>query len=77
MNLPHVVIPVRPGRDLALLVEVAALNQRLQKMGFHASRDLNQVLIEEMKKKTGHVANSAKIHPLATQKALRSSSGGA
>jgi len=75
VDLPHVVIPVRPGRDLALLVEVAALNQRLQKMGFHAGRDLNQVLIEEMRKKAGNLTRSAKIHPLPAQKALKSSGG--
>lgn len=51
IDLPHVVIPVRPGRDLALLVEVAALNHRLKKMGVHASRSLNEELIGEMKKK--------------------------
>lgn len=50
IDLPHVLIPVRPGRDLSLLVEVAALNQRLRKMGIHASRDLNQELIEQMKR---------------------------
>ncbi|MBI1883889.1 MAG: HPr(Ser) kinase/phosphatase [Chlamydiae bacterium] len=54
VDLPHVLVPVRPGRDLALLVEVAALNQRLRKMGYHASRDLNQELIEQMRKKTVH-----------------------
>ncbi len=49
VNLPYVLIPVRPGRDLALLVEVAALNHRLRKMGHHASRDLNEELIRGMK----------------------------
>jgi HPr kinase/phosphorylase len=52
IDLPHVTIPVRPGRDLALLVEVAALNHRLKKMGVHASRSLNEELIGEMKRKS-------------------------
>lgn len=52
VNLPHVLIPVRPGRDLALLVEVSALNQRLRRMGHHASRDLNEELIRGMKNKS-------------------------
>ncbi len=52
VNLPYVLIPVRPGRDLALLVEVAALNHRLRKMGHHASRDLNEELIRGMKTKS-------------------------
>ena len=50
VDLPHIILPVRPGRDLVLLIEVAALNHRLKKMGIHASRDLNQELILEMRR---------------------------
>lgn len=49
-KLPHIVIPVRPGRDIVLLLEAAALNQRLKKMGRHAARTLDRGLIEVMKK---------------------------
>lgn len=51
-DLPHLVIPVRPGRDLALIVEVAALNYRLKSMGYHSARELNKRLIEYMKKES-------------------------
>ena len=50
INLPRIVIPVRPGRDIALLIETAALNHRLKKMGYHAARDLNRDLIKLMRK---------------------------
>jgi HPr kinase/phosphorylase len=50
IQIPHVVIPVRPGRDIALLVETASLNQRLKWMGFHAAQDLNKKLLQEIKK---------------------------
>lgn len=50
INLPLIIIPVRPGRDIALLIETAALNFRLKKMGYHAARDLNQELIDMMRK---------------------------
>lgn len=37
-------IPVRPGRDLALILEVAARNHLLKKMGFYAARELHRNL---------------------------------
>lgn len=49
-RLPHIVVPVRPGRDIVLLLEAAALNQRLKKMGRHAVRELDKDLIKVMKK---------------------------
>lgn len=54
IDIPYVVIPVRPGRDVALLIEVACLNQRLKWLGFHSARDLNKQLIDLMKKKKIH-----------------------
>ena len=50
VKLPQIIIPVRPGRDIALLIETAALNYRLKKMGYHAARDLNRDLIRSMRK---------------------------
>ncbi|MCZ6676186.1 MAG: HPr(Ser) kinase/phosphatase [Candidatus Poribacteria bacterium] len=47
-DIPHVLIPVRPGRNIANLIEVAAMNLWGQKLGFHAAKDLDQVLIEKM-----------------------------
>jgi HPr kinase/phosphorylase len=49
-SLAHIVIPVRPGRDIVLLVEAAALNQRLKKMGKHPVRMLDRELIKVMKR---------------------------
>ena len=42
VKLPLVRIPVRPGRNIAIIIEVAALNQRLKEMGVHMARDLNE-----------------------------------
>lgn len=49
IDVPYVVIPVRPGRDIAMLIEVACLNQRLKWLGYHPARDLNERLIGLMK----------------------------
>ncbi|MEO6846724.1 MAG: HPr(Ser) kinase/phosphatase [Chthoniobacterales bacterium] len=51
IQVPHVVLPVRTGRDIARLVEVAALDQKLKSMGHNSAREFNQRLIEFMRKK--------------------------
>jgi HPr kinase/phosphorylase len=49
ISLPHVIIPVLPGRDLARLIEVAALDQKLKSLGHNAAREFNERLIERMR----------------------------
>lgn len=44
VTLPKITIPVRPGRNLAIIVEVAAMNFRLKSSGYHAAQVLNQRL---------------------------------
>jgi HPr kinase/phosphorylase len=48
--IPHVTIPVRMGRDLAQLVEVAALDQKLKSMGQNSALEFNQRLLKAMSK---------------------------
>ena len=38
ISVPSLVIPVRPGRNLAIVVEVAAMNNRQKKMGYNAAK---------------------------------------
>ena len=52
--IPHVTIPVRTGRDLARLVEVAALDQKLKSMGQNSAVEFNQRLLNLMQKKKEH-----------------------
>ncbi|HUB87451.1 MAG TPA: HPr(Ser) kinase/phosphatase, partial [Verrucomicrobiae bacterium] len=47
-EIPHIVIPVRPGRDLARLIEVAAYQTKLKLSGQNAARELNDRLIAHM-----------------------------
>ncbi|MCB4755991.1 MAG: HPr(Ser) kinase/phosphatase [Elusimicrobia bacterium] len=49
VQLPEVRLPLRPGRNVAVLLEVAALNERLKQEGVFSARELNQKLIEKMK----------------------------
>jgi HPr kinase/phosphorylase len=48
VDIPHMVIPVRPGRDLARLIEVAAFQTKLKMSGQNAAAELNQRLIAQM-----------------------------
>ncbi len=48
VDIPHITIPVRPGRDLARLIEVAAFNMKLKNSGFNAAQQLNERLIAKM-----------------------------
>jgi len=48
VDIPHVTIPVRPGRDIARLIEVAAFQTKLRKSGYNAAADLNKRLIAQM-----------------------------
>ena len=49
--IPHITIPVRMGRDLARLVEVAALDQKLKSSGQNSAVEFNQRLLKTMQKK--------------------------
>lgn len=48
--VPHITIPVRVGRDLARLVEVAALDQKLKSMGQNSAVEFNRKLLNQMQK---------------------------
>ena len=51
LNIPLIEIPVRPGRDMALLVEVAAMVRALKIMGHDSAYEFNQKLIKLMENK--------------------------
>jgi HPr kinase/phosphorylase len=47
-KVPEIILPVGPGRNLAVLVEIASLNQRLKNKGHYTAQELNQRLIQIM-----------------------------
>ncbi len=51
VNVPAVTIPVKPGRNLAVILEVAAMNNRQKKMGYNAAHELLGRLGMEMQSK--------------------------
>src|SRR2546430_7730547 len=51
LQVPHVTIPVRPGRDMARLIEVAAMDQKLKGLGQNTAVDFNTKLISLMEQR--------------------------
>ncbi len=51
VNLPYHVLPVKPGRDVVLLIETIVLNHRLKEMGYNSAKDFNVKLLETITKK--------------------------
>ncbi|MDQ6655439.1 MAG: HPr(Ser) kinase/phosphatase [Verrucomicrobiota bacterium] len=51
LRVPHILIPVRPGRDSARLVEVAAMDQKLKSLGRNSAVEFNDKLLNLMETK--------------------------
>lgn len=45
--VPSLTIPVKPGRNLAVIIEVAAMNDRQKKMGFNAAKELQERMLKQ------------------------------
>ncbi|MTI47323.1 HPr(Ser) kinase/phosphatase [Sporosalibacterium faouarense] len=50
VDIPKYVIPVKPGRNLAMIIEVAARNNREKQMGYNAAQELSNKVLMEMEK---------------------------
>lgn len=48
LRIPSLTIPVRPGRNLAVIIEVAAMNHRHKSMGYNAAKELNERMMKSM-----------------------------
>ena len=48
IDVPSLDIPVKPGRNLAVIIEVAAMNNRHKKMGHNAGKELSEKIYDSM-----------------------------
>lgn len=46
IKIPYHILPVKPGRDVVLLLETIALNHRLKAMGYNSAKEFNSKLLE-------------------------------
>jgi len=47
IEVPALTIPVHPGRNLAIILEIAAMNNRQKKMGYNTAEEFNKRLMEQ------------------------------
>lgn len=52
LKVPSLTIPVRPGRNLAIIIEVAAMNNRQKTMGYNAAQAFTQKISDNLQKKS-------------------------
>jgi len=50
IQIPHITIPVGPGRDIARMIEVAAMDQKLKGLGQNSAAEFNTKLLTLMEK---------------------------
>ena len=48
IRIPTTTIPVRPGRNLAIIIEIAAMNNRQKRMGYNTAEEFNKKLMGNM-----------------------------
>ena len=46
VNVPYLEIPVKPGRNVPIIIETAAMNERLKKMGYYSAKEFNQSVLK-------------------------------
>jgi HPr kinase/phosphorylase len=46
VGVTKLIIPVKPGRNIPILIETAAMNERLKKMGYNAAKEFNQNILK-------------------------------
>jgi len=42
VQVPYIVIPVKPGRNIPVIIETAAMNERLKKMGYYSAKEFSK-----------------------------------
>lgn len=53
IRIPFYVLPVKPGREVTLLIETTVLNHRLKEMGYHSAKEFNIKLLQTIANKKG------------------------
>lgn len=54
VKIPRITLPVKPGRNLAIIIEVAARNFSLKKLGYSAAQELDRRTNEMMQRQMRH-----------------------
>ena len=52
VKVPAVTIPVTPGRNMAIIIEIAAMNHRQKKMGYNTAEEFNKRLMAQLEEQS-------------------------
>ncbi|MBX9744693.1 MAG: HPr(Ser) kinase/phosphatase, partial [Chlamydiales bacterium] len=63
VSLPYHVLPVKPGRDVVLLLETIALNHRLKGVGYNSAKEFNTKLLEALARRPKKRVVHEKTYP--------------
>jgi HPr kinase/phosphorylase len=66
IKVPYHILPVKPGRDVALLIETIILNHRLKEMGYNSAKEFNAKLLETISKKQNERKRVRETHAKST-----------
>lgn len=58
----HHILPVKPGRDVVLLLETIVLNHRLKQMGYHSAKEFNAKLLDTIARRQKERKKSIEAH---------------
>lgn len=61
VKVPYHVLPVKPGRDVVLLLETIALNHRLKEMGYNSAKEFNVKLLDTISRRTQRKFHSEEV----------------
>lgn len=53
IRIPSLTVPIKPGRNLAVILEIAAMNNRQKRMGYNTAKEFNDKLMRQMELETG------------------------
>lgn len=51
IDTPYIELPIKSGRNISILIEIAAMNERLKKLGYNAAREFNENMLEWLENK--------------------------
>jgi HPr kinase/phosphorylase len=54
VSIPKLEIPVKPGRNIPIIIETAAMNERLKSMGYNAAKEFNKNILKWIESDTAH-----------------------
>lgn len=66
IHLPFHILPVKPGRDVVLLLETIALNHRLRNMGYHSAQEFSSKILELTSTKNRNKQARFKTHQVSS-----------